>query len=114
MEGIEEGRLLKLKGSSAHQKFAFSSHHDEGTFPSGLLWHAIFGHLNYENLQLLKKNGVTRFPKTPRKLKQCDACILANHNKQSFHDSHSRAQRKIEFIHSDLCGPMLVASANGN
>ena len=37
MEGIEEGRLLKLKGSSAHaQNFAFNSHHDEGTFPSGL------------------------------------------------------------------------------
>ena len=35
VEGIEEGRLLKLKGSSAHaQNFAFSSHHDEGTFPS--------------------------------------------------------------------------------
>ena len=33
MEGIEEGRLLKLQGSSAHTKnFAFNSHHDEGTF----------------------------------------------------------------------------------
>ena len=59
MEGIEEGRLLKLKGSSAHaQNFAFSSHHDEGTFPSSLLWHARFGHLNYDSLRLLKKNGV--------------------------------------------------------
>ena len=70
MEGIEEGRLLTLQGSSAHaQNFAFSSHHDEGTFPSSLLWHAIFGHLNYDNLRLLKKNGVTGLPKIPRKLK---------------------------------------------
>ena len=52
MEGIEEGRPLKLQGSSAHaQKFAFSSDHDEGTFPSSILWHARFGHLNYEILR---------------------------------------------------------------
>ena len=51
MEGIEEGRFLKLQGSSVHaQKFAFISHHDEGTFPSSLLWHARFGHLKYDNL----------------------------------------------------------------
>ena len=43
MEGIEEGIILKLQGSFAHaQNFAFSSHHDEGTFPSSLLWHARF------------------------------------------------------------------------
>jgi transposase InsO family protein len=50
----------------------------------------------------------------PRKLKQCDACILGKHRKQPFHDSTSRACRKLEPIHSDLCGPMHVPSANGN
>ena len=81
MEGIEEGRLLKLKGSSAHaQNFAFSSHHDEGTFPSSLLWHARFGHLNYDRLRLLKKNGVDGLPTIPRKPKECDACILGKHS----------------------------------
>ena len=115
MEGIEEGRLLKLKGSSAHaQNFAFSSHHDEGTFPSSLLWHARFGHLNYDSLRLLKKNGVDGLPTIPRKPKECDACILGKHSKQPFHDSHSRAHRKLELVHSDLCGPMPIASANGN
>ena len=51
MRGIEEGRLIKLQGNSDHaQKFALSSHYDEGTFPSSNLWHAIIGHLKYENL----------------------------------------------------------------
>ena len=63
---------------------------------------------------MLKKNGVTGLPTIPRKLKQCDACILGKHNKQSFHDSHSRAHRKLELIHSDLCGPVPIPSANGN
>ena len=63
---------------------------------------------------LLKKKGLTSLPTIPRKLKQCDACILGKYSKQSFHDSHSRAHRKIELIHWNLCGPMLFASANGN
>jgi len=63
---------------------------------------------------LLKKNGVTSLPTIPKKLKQRDACILGKHSKQSFHDSHSKAHRKLEIVHSDLCGPMHVPSANGN
>ena len=63
---------------------------------------------------MLKKNGVNELPTIPRKLKQCDTCILGKHSKQPFHDSQSRAHRKLELVHSDLCGPMLVASANVN
>ena len=63
---------------------------------------------------IFEENGVNGLPAIPRKLKQCDACILGNHSKQLFHDSHSRAHRKLELIHSDLCGPMHVPSANGN
>ena len=115
MRGIEEERLLKLQGTSAHaQHFSYISHHEEGTLPSSLLWHARFGHLNSDSLRLLKKNGVAGLPTIPRKHKQCDACILGKHSKQSFHDSHSRAHRKLELIHSDLCGPMPIPSANGN
>ena len=62
----------------------------------------------------MKKNGVIGLPTIPRKLKQCDACILGKHSKQPFHDSHSRAHRKLELIHSDLCGPMPLSSTNGN
>eukprot|EP00253_Pinus_taeda_P013981 PITA_13981 len=115
MRGIEEERLLKLQGTSAHaQHFSYNSHHEEGTLPSSLLWDAIFGHLNYGSLCLLKKNGVVGLPTIPIKLKQCDACILGKNRKQYFHDPHSRAHRKLELIHSDLCGPMPISSANGN
>jgi len=94
MRGIEEERLLKLQGTSAcAQHFSYNYHYEEGTLPLSLLWHARFGHLNYDNLRLLNQNGVARLPTIPRKLKQCDACILGKHSKQSFHDSHSRAHR---------------------
>jgi len=115
MTRIEEERLLKLQGTSARaQNFLYSSHYDEGTFSSSLLWHARFGHLNYDSLRLLKKNDIIGLPTILRKLKQCDACILGKHSKKCFHDSHSRAHRKLELIHSYLCGPMSVPSANRN
>jgi hypothetical protein len=49
MIGWEDGRLMKLKGTSAHaHNFVYLSHHDEGTLFSSLLWHAIFGQINYD------------------------------------------------------------------
>ncbi len=96
MKGIKEERLLKRQGTSARaQHFSYNSHHEEGTLPSSLLWHARFGHLNYDSVRLMNKNGVFGLPKIPRKLKQYDACILGKHSKQCFHDSHSRAHRKL-------------------
>jgi hypothetical protein len=115
MTGVQDGRLLKLKGTFVHaQNHAYLSHHDEGTLPSSLLRHARFGHINYDKLHLMKKNGVFGFPTIPRNLKQCDACILEKHSKQSFHNSISGACRKLGLIHYDLFGPMHVPSANDN
>jgi hypothetical protein len=109
MIGMEDAILLKLKGTFAYtQNVACLSHHCEGIMSSSLLWHARFSHINYEGLCLLRKNGVSGLPTIPRKLKQCDACILGKHRKQPFHDSTSRSCRKLESIHYDLRGPMHV------
>jgi hypothetical protein len=115
MTRIEDGTLLKLNGTPAHTHIvAYLSHHDSGIIPSSLLWHARFDHIHYDSLCLLRKNSVYGFPTIPRKSKECNACIFGKHKKQLFHDSTSRACRKLALIHSDLCGPMLVPSANGN
>ena len=96
MIGVEDERLLKLKGTNDHAtNSTYLSHHDEGTFPYSLVWPDITGHINYDSICFLKNNGVLGFPTIPRKLKQCDACILRKHIKQPFHDSTSRACRKI-------------------
>ena len=62
----------------------------------------------------MKHKGVQGIPTTPRQLSQCDACILGKHSKQHFHDSMFRASRNLGLIHSDLCGPIPIPSANGN
>jgi hypothetical protein len=56
MKGGEDEKLLKLKETYAWaQNFAFLSHHDKGTLYFSLLWHDIFGHINYDSICLLKK-----------------------------------------------------------
>ena len=81
MTGYEDGKLLKLKGSSARiQNYAYLSEHGEGNMSSSSLWHARFGHLNYNNLRLLRKNGVFGFPTIPKEKNKCDACILGKHS----------------------------------
>jgi hypothetical protein len=92
----EDEKLVKLKGTFAQaQDSTYLSHHDEGTFSYSLLWDARFGHINYDEIHLLNKNGVSGFPTIPRNLKHCEACILGKHNKQHFHDSSPRACRKL-------------------
>ena len=115
MTRYEDRKLLKLKGCSATvQNFAYMSQLEEGNLSSSLLWHARFGHLNYNNLRLLRNNGVYGLPTIPKQMNKCDACILGKHTKQPFQESKSRACRKLKLIHSNLCGPMPTPFANGN
>ena len=111
----EDGKLLKLKGCSAIvQNFAYMSQLEEDNFSSILLWHAIFGHLNYNSLCLLINNGVYGFPIIPKKRNKFVACILGKHSKHPFQDSKFRECRKLELIHFDLCGPTPIPFENGN
>ena len=80
---------------------------------SNLFWHEIFGHLNYNSLHLLRNNGVFGFPTIPKQNNKCDACILGKHSKKPFQEHKFRACRKLELIHSELCGLMPIPYANG-
>jgi hypothetical protein len=115
MTGLEDEKLLKLKGTSAWvHNYAYLSHHDKGILSSNILWHAIFGHINYDSLHMMNKNVVSGLPTIIGNLQQCKDCILGKHNKKHFYDSTSRALRKLDLMHSDIWCPMLVPSTSGN
>jgi hypothetical protein len=58
MTGMEDEILLKLNGTSSNtQNVSYLFDHNEGIMSSSLFWHAIFGHINYDSLCILRKNG---------------------------------------------------------
>ena len=40
--------------------------------------------------------------------------MLGKHSKKHFHDSNSKACKKLELVQSDLYGLLFIPSANGN
>lgn len=43
----------------------------------------------------------------------CKSCALRKNVKSPFHKSESRAEDKLELVHSNLCGPMSITSLSG-
>jgi hypothetical protein len=77
------------------------------------LWHRRLSHLHYRVLPTLGKivtslrnihfenNGI------------CRGCALGKNSKGSFPNSDSRSKGILDLVHTDLCGPMTVASLSG-
>ena len=79
----------------------------------GELWHIILAHINYKAL-LAVKNIFTGIPVLQVEHDgTCRGCALGNNAKKSFPDSESRSKEILDLVHSNLCGPMLVASLGG-
>ena len=73
MTGVEDEIFLKFNGSSSNShNYANLAKHN-GNLSSSLLWHAIFGNINYDSLIIMKEKGVQGIPTIPRQLSQCDA-----------------------------------------
>lgn len=97
MTSVEEGTLLKLNNTPSTTQSVTNSTllvKQNNLLPSSLLWHAIFGNINYNNIRIMKEKGIKGLPTIPRNLKSCHACILVKHYKQPFHSSVSRSSRK--------------------
>ena len=77
------------------------------------LWHARFGHLNFASLLRLQKSEmVSSLPKLEAPSKHvCEGCILGKMQRSSFpKDGSLRSDRKLQLVHSDVCGPMQTPS----
>eukprot|EP00253_Pinus_taeda_P028641 PITA_28641 len=96
---------------SSNLPSVFVAHNDEVS----KLWHERFGHLNYGSLQhLCKENMVTGLPMVSCRDGVCSGCVLGKHHRDSFDKrASSHASAPLQLVHSDLCGPLPVASFSG-
>jgi hypothetical protein len=78
------------------------------------LWHKMMEHLHHRALPILREI-VIGIPKL--NIKQhgvCRWCTLGKHAKVSFASNGDRSEGILDLVHSDVCGPMFVASLTGS
>lgn len=80
------------------------------------LWHARFGHLNFQALNLMSRIGMVEgMPRVEHITQFCDGCVLGKHKCAPFPQAAQfRASQRLQLLHCDLCGPISPASPAGN
>jgi hypothetical protein len=78
------------------------------------IWHRRMAHFHHGALRVLREMvmGVPNFSSEHHEL--CKGCTLGKYTKTAFPSSDSRAAWILDLIHSDVCGPMSLASLTGS
>ncbi|MCO5610117.1 hypothetical protein L7F22_064352 [Adiantum nelumboides] len=81
------------------------------------LWHARFGHVGYGSLMTLQHHNMVHdlslFEMPPRHV--CEGCVLGKMHRFAFsQDGLVRGTRKLQLVHSDVCGPMRTPSVGNS
>ncbi|MCO5554081.1 hypothetical protein L7F22_007607 [Adiantum nelumboides] len=81
------------------------------------LWHARFGHVGYGSLMTLQRHNMVHdlslLEMPPRHV--CEGCVLGKMHRFAFsQDGSVRGTRKLQLVHSDVCGPMRTPSVRNS
>lgn len=77
------------------------------------VWHERLAHQNFDHVRnVLKTMNIE--VKATSKDNFCDACMYGKQHRLSFSSSSTKTDTCGEIIHTDLCGPMQVASVGGS
>jgi hypothetical protein len=106
MTGYEDEKWLRIKGTVILRNSDFAGVVSIGISPI-ILWHVIYGHLNFESLSQLQKQGTVKgLPTFKKENSKCEACIYGKQSREIFPISSWRANRWLQLVHSDVCGPL--------
>ena len=74
------------------------------------LWHQRLGHLNEQQLNDLVRQNLVK-ESIPTSLSFCEGCVEGKMHKKPFNSvGEIRSKRKLQLVHSDVCGPMQTES----
>ncbi len=78
------------------------------------LWHQRLGHLNKQQLNTLVDRNLASGIKlsTTSELSFCEGCVEGKMQRKPL--THKQSKRKLELIHSDVCGPFQAESIGGS
>lgn len=80
------------------------------------LWHKRFGHFNQRSLMEMQQKELIEDMPTINHVDQiCETCQFGKQARLPFPKNQAlRATQKLHLIHTDVCGPMKIASLSGN
>src|SRR4051812_48390069 len=76
------------------------------------MWHCRLGHIGVKRMKKLHFDGLLESLDF-ESLERCEACLMGKMTKTPFSGMMERAIDLLEIIHTDVCGPMSVASHGG-
>ncbi|KAK1608302.1 hypothetical protein QYE76_031975 [Lolium multiflorum] len=79
---------------------------------STYMWHCRLGHIGVKRMKKLHTDGLLESLDF-ESLDRCEACLMGKMTKTPFSGIMERATDLLEIIHTDVCGPMSVASRGG-
>nr|GEY56039.1 hypothetical protein [Tanacetum cinerariifolium] len=88
----------------------------KATSSQAWLWHRRLSHLNFDTINLLSKNDIVIGLLKLKFVKDhlCSSCELRKAKRKSFQTKTTpSSKRRLQLLHTDLCGPMRVESING-
>nr|GEX11465.1 retrotransposon protein, putative, Ty1-copia subclass [Tanacetum cinerariifolium]GEX12217.1 retrotransposon protein, putative, Ty1-copia subclass [Tanacetum cinerariifolium] len=80
------------------------------------LWHLRLSYLNFDTINLLSKNDIVIGLLKLKFIKDhlCSSCELGKAKRKSFHTKTTpSSKRRLQLLHTNLCGTMRVESTNG-
>lgn len=77
-----------------------------------MLWHRRLGHVNFEKLNNVRE-AVDGVDFIKQKFEKCVTCIKGKQSRHSFKNEGTRATKRLEIVHSDICGPISTNSLGG-
>nr|GFA71481.1 putative ribonuclease H-like domain-containing protein [Tanacetum cinerariifolium] len=83
----------------------------KATSSQAWLWHHRLSHLNFDTINLLLKNDIVVGLPNLKFVKDhlCSSCELGKAKQKSFHTKLiPSSKRRLQLLHMDLCGPMLI------
>lgn len=79
------------------------------------VWHKRLGHYHHHGLLQMKfKNMAKDLLEFEDHIPSCKACQFDKLNRKPFPLATSRASRKLQLIHTDVCGPQRTPSLKGS
>ena len=83
---------------------------------SANLWHQRLGHLNIHQLKEIVQKEIATGIRLPKKanLSFCEGCVEGKMHRKPFKPvGEIRSTRRLQLVHSDVCGPMQTESIGG-